>query len=301
MTSHTKKWKETQLNQLRVLIKSYPVIAVADISMFPANLFQGVRKKLHGKAVVKVSKTRIIKMALKEVTSPSLLVDYTKENCAIIFTTMNPFELFGFLKKNKGKIPAKVGAIADEDIMIPAGDTGLPPGPALSDLKAAGLKVTVQGSTIAIIQDKVVTKAGEPISAAVAGTLSKLNIMPFKVGLKLVAALEGAQVFTAQVLDIDTEQVFNNFVTGHRQAFNLAVNAAIFTPETTEFLVTKAFNDAKAVAVEANILTSATVPTLLAKANAQVNALKGMVKETPADVRAQEAKPIEGEDNKEDA
>ena len=239
MTSHKKPRKEKQLSEIKELLQQYPVIAIADINMFPAALFQQVRKKLHGKAVIKVSKTRVIKKAMEEVSASKPLLDYTQKECAVIFTEMNPFELFGFLKKNKGKVTAKVGAITDEDIMIPAGDTGIPPGPALSDLKAAGLKVAVQGSTIAIMEDKVVTKAGEEVSQAVAGTLTKLNIKPFKVGLKLVAVLEGAQIFKADVLDIDIEEVFANFVGAHQKAFNLAFNSSIFTPQTTELLITK--------------------------------------------------------------
>jgi len=292
MTSHTRLWKEKQLSEIKELLQQYPVIAIADINMFPAALFQQVRKKLHGKAVIKVSKTRVIKKALEEVTTSKPLLDYTKKECAIIFTEMNPFELFGFLKKNKGKITAKAGAITDEDIMIPAGDTGIPPGPALSDLKAAGLKVAVQGPTIAITEDKVVTKAGEAVSEAVAGTLTKLNIKPFKVGLKLVAVLEGAQIFKADVLDIDTEEVFANFVSAHQKAFNLAFNSSFFTVQTTELLVTKSFANAKAVALEANFLTSATVGDLLAKANAQATSVKDLVKDVPAEPKAEE-KPAE--------
>ncbi len=280
MTSHTKNWKENQFNELRKLAEKYPVIAIADINMFPADLFAIMRKKLANKAVVKVSKTRVIKKAFEGLKDKEKLSEYMTKSCAIIFTEMNPFELFAFLKKNKGKVSAKEGAIAEENIIIPAGDTGLPPGPALSDLKAAGLKVAVQGPTISIVADKVVTKAGEPVSKAVAGTLSKLNIKPFKVGLSIVAAYEGENVFISDVLDIDTDQVFANFVSAHQKAFNLAFNAGIFTSETTELLVVKAYNDAKAVSIEANIINAATVDAILAKANAQAKEVKKLVKNT---------------------
>ena len=295
MTSHTKKWKEAQLSELRSLVSKYKVIAVADINMFPAALFQGVRKKLKGKAVVKVSKTRVLRKALGEHPAAKAIVEHTRENCAIIFTDMNPFELFSLLKKGKGKIPAKVGAIAEEDIIVPAGDTGLPPGPALSDLKAAGLKVAVQGATISVMADKVVTKAGEPVTVPVAATLSKLNIKPFKVGLNMVAALEGGHVFMAEVLDIDTDRVFAQFVSAHGKAFNLAFNAAIVNSSTADILLAKAFSNAKAVALEANFLTSATVGGSLAKANAQALALKGKVKDAPEKKEAPEGKAKAGE------
>ena len=279
MTSHTRKWKESQLSELKELVSKYPVIAVADIRMFPAALFTLTRKMLHGKAVVKVSKTSLIKKALEGHHNASKLTDFAQDNCAVIFTTMNPFELFGFLKKNKGKVAAKVGAIAEDDIIIPAGDTGLPPGPALSDLKGAGLKVAVQGSTIAIMDDKVVTKKGEPVSAPVAGTLLKLNILPFKVGMKLIAALEKDQLFMAEILDIDTEKVFANFMDAHRGAFNLAMNAGVTNKATIEHLVSKAFNSAKAVAVEGNVLTAHTTGHILGKAHRAAHELKSKVKE----------------------
>ncbi len=279
MTSHTRKWKESQLSELKELVSKYHVIAVADIRTFPASLFTQVRKKLHGKAVIKVSKTKVLRKALEDHANAAKLTDFAQDNCAVIFTSMNPFELFGFLKKNKGKVAAKAGAIAEDDIIIPAGDTGLPPGPALSDLKGAGLKVSVQGSTITIMDDKVVTKKGEPVSAPVAATLSKLNIMPFKVGMKLIAAIENGQLFKAEILDIDTEKAYANFMSAHRGAFNLAINAAIANKSTIELLVSNAFRNSKAVAIEGNILNAISAGHILAKVHGAAKDIKSKVKE----------------------
>lgn len=275
---HTRKWNESQLAELKKLVSSYTVIAIADISKFPSALFQQMRKKLHGKGVIKVSKSRLIKKALEENTVTAKLAFSAKENCAIIFTNMNPFELFGFTKKNKGKIGAKTGAVAEEDIVIPAGDTGLPPGPALSDLKGAGLKVAVQGASISVLEDRVVTKKGEAVSQAVAGTLAKLNIKPFKVGMKITYALENGQVFTAEVLDIDTDKIFMKFTDAHRNAFNLAVNAEVFNSATREMLVQKAFKKSKSVALEANIITPDTAGEILAMASSQASIINAQVK-----------------------
>ncbi len=286
---HTRKWNEKQLTEIKQLIDKYDVIAVADISKFPSALFAQIRKRLHGKGVVKVSKSRVIKKALAENPKTAKLAELAVENIAIIFTNLNPFELFGFIKKNKGKVPAKSGAIAEDDIVIPAGDTGLPPGPALSDLKGAGLKVAVQGASIAIMEDKVVTKKGEPVSAAVAGTLAKLNIRPFKVGMKINSVLESGQIYTAEILNIDTEQVFIQFTDAHKNAFNLAVNAEVFNNATRELLVQRAFRNTKALAIEGNIINSATAGEILAKVQAQAGAIKAHVKEPEAAAAAEPA------------
>jgi len=292
MTSHTRKWKEAQLGELQKLADKYPVIAVASLTNFPGALAKELRKKLQGKAVIKVSKTRIIEKAFKlSKTETKELEGQLKGSVAVIFTEMNPFELYAFLKRNKVNMPGKAGIIAQEDIIIPAGDTGLPPGPALSDLKAAGLKTIMQGPTISIAADKVVTKKGKAITEGVAGALSKLGIKPVKVGLNVKACLEKGQIFLASVLDIDADTVMQQFMEAHRNAFTLAVETGYFTKETVEFLIGKAFRQAKSVALEANLLTSATVAEVLAKANAQAVALKEKVPD-----KAPEEKPSKGEE-----
>jgi large subunit ribosomal protein L10 len=281
MTSHTRKWKEAQVKELQELASKYSVIATASLQNFPGPLAKELRKKLKGKAVIKVSKTRIVKKALLEARPEAKALDSSlKGNIAVIFTEMNPFELFALLKKNSVSMPAKTGIIAPDDITIPAGDTGLPPGPALSDLKAAGLKTVMQGPTISIAEDKVVAKKGEVITEGVAGALSKLGIKPVKVRLSMTSALENGQVFLASVLDIDIDKVRQNFASCARTAFNIAVEIAYFTKETVPALVAKGYRNAKAVALEANIINSATVSEILGKADSQARAVKAMVKDT---------------------
>jgi large subunit ribosomal protein L10 len=300
MTGHTRKWKEAQLKDIQELAEKYPVIAVASIKNFPGALAKELRKKLQGKAVIKVSKTRIIKKALENSKKDTKALDeHLNESIAVIFTEMNPFEVYAFLKKNKVNMPAKPGQLAPDDLVVPAGDTGIPPGPALSDLKAAGLKTVVQGPTISIAEDKVVTKKGETITDAVAGTLSKLDIKPIKVGLKVTSALEKSQLFLASVLDIDIDKVKADFSSAARNAFLLAIETGYFTKETAQALIAKGFRNAKALALEANLITSATVSEILAKGRLQATALKAKVPETlpqepkPEEKAEAETKPAE--------
>ncbi len=309
MTMHSRKWKEAQVSELQQLADKYQVIAIASLQNFPGALAKELRKKLQGKAVVKVSKTRVIERALQNSKADTKgLLGHVKGSVAIIFTDMNAFELYAFLKRNKVRMPAKSGIMAPDDIVIPAGDTGLPPGPALSDLKAVGLKTVMKGPTISIAEDKMVTRKGEAISAAVAGALSKLGIKPVKVGLNVVACLEKGQLFLAEILDIDVGKVRQQFVEAHRNAFSLAVEAGYFTKETIKILVSKAFRQAKALSLEANIMNRTTSAEILAKASAQASALKAKVRDAPKEEqkpaeevkgqgkpeRAKEEKPVEG-------
>ncbi len=279
MTSHTKKWKHSEVSRLAQLAKEYPVIGVANLEGLPANLYGSLKVKLAGKAVVTVSKRKVIQRALKDAGIDAQLSDQLKGSTAVIFSKVNPFELYALIKKSSGKVAAKEGQLAPEDIVVPAGDTGFPPGPALSDLKNAGLNVRVQGATIAVVEDKVVAKKGQPITAPVVNVLGKFGIKPIKLRMNVLSVLEGKQLFPASVLDIDEEQVFFQFVKAENQAVNLAVNAIILTQKTTPLIVGKAFREAKTVALEGNILTEQTVGEILAKAQRAASEIKSQIKE----------------------
>ena len=255
MRRHTRQWKEERVPELKKLFDSYEVIGIADLSGFPGQLFQSTRKKLHAKAIIKVTKTRVAKRALAESKLSGKGLDANLEgSIAIIFSHMNPFELFAFLKKNKGSVSAKEGQLAPFDIVVPAGDTGLPPGPALSDLKAAGLNARIQGATIMIMHDTVVTKKGQPISKPVAGVLSKLDIKPIKVGLNLVSVYEKGEIYSAESLDIDADRIFNDFKLAYLQAIELAISCQYFTPPVTEKMIERAQRQANALNALAGIM-----------------------------------------------
>lgn len=282
MTSHTIAWKKKEVQELKQLLDKYPVVGIASLKTFPANLFAQVRKLLAEKAVVKVSKTRIFLRALEESKlKDSGLKDFSRNSIAVIFTELNAFELYSLLKKNKGNAPAKVGMIAPNDILVPAGDTGLPPGPALSDLKAAGLKVKLAGPSIEITEDRIVCRKGEQVSEPVAGVLSKLNIKPIKIGLKLNVVLEKGELFKAEALDVDEEELFNSFASAYLNSLNLALNIAYPTKETIPLLLAKTVFDSMNLALKANILNSSTIESFISKANLQATLLKPKVQDEP--------------------
>jgi len=279
---HTKSWKEKELKDIASLIGKYAVIGVADLENFPADLFQKLRKQLHGRVEFAVSKQRVIKKAFEQSKlKESGLLDSIKGSCAIIATNLNPFELYSILKKNSGRVGAKPGIIAPFDIIVPAGDTGLPPGPALSDLKQAGLQVKVQGATIFVPEDTVVAKKGEIIKPAVASTLTKLDIKPLKVMLNLVCAYESGQLYKAEVLDMDIEEQTAKFCTAHRNALALALEMAYCASATMPLLLQKAHRNALAVALESSFPEKEVLPMLLQKAEMQANAIKAKIPEVP--------------------
>ena len=279
MRSHTRHWKEKQLAELKKLIDESRVVAVANIENIPASLFQELREKLIGTASIKVSKRRLIAKALSESKYKGLgLEKYIKGQIALITSNIDPFELYSILKKNKVKTYLRAGSIADKDIVVPAGDTGLAPGPDLSILKAANIPAVMKGSSIQVPKDTVVVRKGEQVTQEVANALIKLDIKPAEIMLKILAASDGSTIYEASVLDIDAEKFEQDLIACYRNAFNLAFNIEYIMPQNIELFLQKAFSEAKALATEAEIINSVTLPEFLAKAYVNASALGGLVK-----------------------
>ncbi len=273
--------KITEVKALTELINGAKTIALSPISSLPASQFQEVREKLRGKATIKVTKMTLFRRALENADNKQLveLEGHIIGPIAVFFTDMDPFRLFAFLKRNKSKAAAKAGQVAQANIVVPAGDTGIPPGPALGDLKAAGINARIDGGSIKVMKDSVVAKAGETVTPEVAGALNKLGIKPMEVGMVLSAAFENGTIYADNVLNIDEEATLASLQDGFRNAFNLAFNASYFTGKTIEPLLQKGFADARNLGINAIVLDKGIIDNLMAKAQASAAAIEAMVKQ----------------------
>ncbi|MDD3178109.1 MAG: 50S ribosomal protein L10, partial [Candidatus ainarchaeum sp.] len=199
MTKHIKQWRIDQFSQINKLISDYKVIGIGDLENFPSALLHKLRKKLPD-VKFKVTNRNVLKRVLDSLNHKDILEILPKQPI-IILTNDNAFELYANIKKNKARSKAKVGMVSPIDIIIPEGDTGLAPGPALSDLKKVGLKAQVKGPTIYITKDAVVTSKGEIISSDVVSTLSKLDIKPIELILEISGVKEDGLIYNKDILN----------------------------------------------------------------------------------------------------
>lgn len=271
--------KKVEVQKLTDLFNQYPIVAVGSIEGFPAEAFQEIRAKLQGKAVMRVSKINLVKIAMKNAKNKQLveLAGDLKGPVALIFTDMDSFKLFNTFKKNRSAAPARGGQKAPEDIIVPAGDTGLPPGPVLSDLKAAGINARIDGGSIKVMKDSVVAREGEIISTEAALAMGKLGLKPMKIGMNILSSFQDGTIYPASVLNIDEEETIANFQLAYTQAFNLSVNSVYPTKTTVETLLQIAFRNATNLGVNAVILDKSVIDKLLGKAQGQAMALKAQV------------------------
>lgn len=270
-----RKQKEEEVERIKNLVEKYPIIGIVDINKLPAYPMQKIKDGLRGKAIIKVAKKTLMRLALEKSSKDlKALLEKDAIQPALIFTEMNPFKLVKYLNENKSSAPAKVGDIAQNDITVSAGVTEFPPGPAISAFKKVGLKTSVEGGKIKIVEDKVVCKAGERITEDLAQIFSMLKMEPMKIGLNVVAIWENGTVYDRSVLEINEEEYMNKLMTAATNAFNLSVEIAYPTKDNIETLVLKAFVNARGLAIEAALPEKDVIEDILAKAVAQAKALK---------------------------
>lgn len=282
---HVADWKKEKVADLENLINDNEIIGIVNLADIPAPQLQTMRKSLAGKAVIRMSRKNFIKIALDNVDKENIegLEDYLEGQPAMVFTEMNPFKLFKILEDSKTEAPAKAGAIAPADIIVPAGDTSFPPGPILGELQQAGINAKIDKGSIVVQEDAVVVKEGEAVPKDVADVLTKLEIHPMEVGIDLLAVYEDNTIYTADVLELDEEETKTNIATAYQNAINLSVFAGIVNSQSAPILIQQAARDAMNLAINANILTSETTDTILSKAYAHAMAIASKLSDDALD------------------
>ena len=297
ITTKIPEYKKNIVDEMSDLIRKSSITALVNMSDIPAPQLQAMRREMKGKISIYMTKKRLMKIALDkskdEKKNIQDLANYFEGMPAFIFSNENPFKLSRLLQKSKTKAPAKAGQTAPGDILISKGPTSFAPGPIISELSGIGLKVGVEGGKIAIKADTVIARKGEKIKPKVAEILARLDIRPMDVGLGMVAAYEDGIIYTRDVLEID-EKAFNNKLNNAAaQAFNLAFNIAYTTKGNITLLISKAFNDAKALGLSQSIFDEGIIQDLLGKAEREMLSLKNTANIETAEKPREEAKAEE--------
>jgi large subunit ribosomal protein L10 len=285
---------------VKALVREFersPVIGIVNIRGIPAPQIQSMRKKLVGRAKLRVAKNNLLRIALKEAAANrkglDALAGVIQDQTAVVTAEINPFRLFKEMEATKTKAPARGGERAPEDIWVREGDTPFKPGPIVGELQKAGVPAAIERGKVVIKKDRLLVKAGERIPRDVAQVLARLEIFPLTVGLDLRGVYEGGTVFHRDVLAVDDVRIRADLALAGMQAFHLAISAGYATRRTIRPLLSTAFRRAIALAVESGFPTKESVRFLLAKAQAQAQAL-ALAARAPGAVGEEARKKIGG-------
>jgi len=268
--------KAEEVEEIKNLIQQYKAVGIASLQKVRAAQLQELRRKLEKSAHLRVVKNTIIKRVIAECKrKPGIekLEEHLGGSSIFLFTNLNPFKLAILLGKSRVKTTAKARDIAAFDVIIPAGNTGLPPGPIISHFTAVGLPTRIEAGSVWVSRDTLVAKNGDVITARLASVLSKLGIKPVDVGLTLKVVYDEGLILTEEQLRLDLDEFQRNLKEAHAYAFNLSLKAVYPFPENIAFLLQTAHHEAYKLALNAGIPTRDTIADLIRKAHAEMLSL----------------------------
>jgi len=249
------EWKKEIVERLKEYFRRYPVVAAAELSKARSAMLHEIRRRLRNQVEVTVIKKSLARKAAEELGEerPNLtrFIDSIKGGALLLFTRMDPFKLSLLVQRNKVRVEARGGDVAESDIVVPAGNTGIPPGPVISEFSALKIPTKIDSGTIWITMDTVAARKGEVISPKLASLLSRLGVKPVEAGLSLISAYSDGTVIAGEDLKLDLGEYRRRIIEAASNALNLAVNANIPTRESLPFIIARAYLEARLLAVEA--------------------------------------------------
>ena len=279
-TSYPQK-KVEMLDQVEKLATEYNTLIVSKLHKVRAGQLMLLRKSLRGDLTMIVAKNKIAALALQKAgmkNAEKFVENLTGQN-ALIFTNMNPFKLYLSLEKSKVNLPARAGDIATDEIVVPAGNTGIPPGPVLSEFKESGVQTRIEAGSIYVSRDSVVARPGDVISPKLSGLLARLNIKPIKAGLSIFMASSEGLLLLQKDIVIDLSQYRSDVALAASQGIGLAVEIAYPTKESLPLLIAKAARSANGVANEAGYISKENADSVLGYAEIRARALLELAKQ----------------------
>ncbi len=267
--AHVAQWKGAEVNNLLQIMTDSPVIGLVNIKGIPGPQLQKMRQSLGNKAIFRVSKLKLLSLALKDMETKKKGIKELEKTLdgqvGLIATDMNPFKLFRVLEESKTPAPVKGGEVLPNDVDIKSGETAFKPGPIVGELQRVGIPAAIEHGKVVIKADKTVVKAGETVSAELAQMLTRLEIYPITVGLDLQAVFENGIIYQKSDLDIDLQQFFNKLSSGVQNAFNLAFNINYPTTSTIQPLLQIAHGRAVNLVFNADIISPLSIDFMMSK------------------------------------
>jgi len=222
-------WKANYFTKLVSLLDEYPKCFIVGADNVGSKQMQEIRIALRGQAVVLMGKNTMMRKAIRGhmENNPDLerLLPHIKQNVGFVFTKEELTHVRDLLLANKVKAPAKAGAIAPLDVIVPAQNTGMGP-EKTSFFQALSIPTKITKGTIEIIKDVPLIKTGDKVGMSESTLLNMLKISPFSYGLVLQKVYDSGSVFDPEILDITDEDLLSKFSSGiaNVAALSLAIS-----------------------------------------------------------------------------
>jgi len=248
--------KQQYFAKLLNLLDTYQKVLIVGCDNVGSNQMQSIRTSLRGKAEILMGKNTMMRKAIKGhlEQNPALerIMPCIRGNVGFVFTNGDLSEIRDKLVENKVRAPARAGAVAPGDVIIPAQNTGLGP-EKTSFFQALAIATKISKGTIEIINDVHILREGERVGASEATLLNMLNISPFNYGLQIQMVYDSGSLFEPKILDIKPEDIRAKFLAGVRNVAAVSIQIGYPTVASVPHSLINGFKNCLAVAAVTDI------------------------------------------------
>lgn len=208
--------KAEYFDRMKEMLSTYTKCFVVEVDNVGSNQLQKTRIGLRGKGEILMGKNTMMRKILKEFVEENpdapqeALIEVLRGNVGFVFTNGDLGDVRNVLEENVRPAPARVGATAPSNVIVPKGPTGCDPGQT-AFFQTLQIATKITRGQIEIVNDIQLIDEGDKVTASQAALLQKLEISPFTYGLKLKSVYDNGSLFDAKVLDITDDVLAAKF------------------------------------------------------------------------------------------
>jgi len=253
--------KEIYAARMNRLLDSYSKVLFCNLDNVRSQQLHDVRASLRGKGELLVGKKTLQKkiLSIRATADGASSVDkalYDKlctqnmliGNLGLLFTNASVASIQEELSKHRIQAPARVGAVAPCDVIVPAGNTGLEP-TMTGFFQALNIQTKIAKGTVEITTDKKVLSTGDKVDNSTAALLQKLKISPFWYSAEVVFFWDSGLMFTAEDLSVTPDVMNTHMQDAISNLTALSLGSGILTEASFPHAIMDGFKNLLAASV----------------------------------------------------
>jgi len=212
----SKEKKDVYFKRMLALLATYRKCFIVKVDNVGSQQLQLTRMQMRGSAEILMGKNTLMRKIfaayLEENPDSPLtkLMELCRGNIGFVFTNADLPKIRDLILANRVPAPARIGAFAPSDVIVPAGPTGCDPGQT-SFFQVLQIPTKIVKGQIEITNDVHLIKKSDKIGSSEAALLKKLNIRPFSYGLVIDQIYDNGSLFGVEVLAIDSAFLTSRF------------------------------------------------------------------------------------------
>ena len=248
------KSKQAYNDRLCALLDNHTRAFIVGADNVGSRQFMDIRAALRPQSTVLMGKNTMIRKCIKDYCERKgdntwmSLYEKMVGNVGVIFTSGELDAVKEKIKEFVVPAPAKAGAIAQVDVTVEAGPTGMEPSQT-NFFQTLNIATKINKGAIEILSDVKVLSKGDKVTTSAAALLGKLGVTPFFYGLEAMFVYDNGNVFDVAVLDISDEDITAMFGAGLKNIAALSLQANYPTIAAVPHAIINGYKNVLAIAV----------------------------------------------------